>query len=361
MGGTQSKNATDEEAMTSGRKSAGQDENLPTVERIRKHTVTHFGFRVLILARRGMLELPEELWELTELQKLNLSLNLLRSIPSSLAVLQNLVVLNLWGNQLTSLPPEVGRLRNLKVLFAYRNRLSDVPEELGCCTKLEVLSLANNQLTGLPASLSALSGLKKLNLSHNHITHIPACVYTMKNLVFLQLACNKLENIADQIQALIDLKILILEGNCIHSLPKMICGLTKLELLNVDFNDIQNVPAEMHRLRGLERLACHPLDKGLHIMHNPLVKPIKDVLDGGVSPETRPRSSPPESVLRSAKIATSDQRFEMCLFGPEQTDVLGRSQAVCSNPSGVSGEFRPTGIMSELIWNMERVHVSRPQ
>lgn len=104
----------------------------------------------------------------------------------------------------------------------------------------------------------------------------------MKSLVFLQLACNRLENIADQIQALADLKILIVEGNCIHSLPKMLCRLTKLELLNVDFNDIQSVPAEMHRLRRLEKLACHPLDKGLHIRHNPLLKPIKEVLDGGL-------------------------------------------------------------------------------
>ncbi|KTG40389.1 hypothetical protein cypCar_00026483, partial [Cyprinus carpio] len=98
----------------------------------------------------------------------------------------------------------------------------------------------------------------------------------------LQLACNRLENIADQIQALADLKILIVEGNCIHSLPKMLCRLTKLELLNVDFNDIQSVPAEMHRLRRLEKLACHPLDKGLHIRHNPLLKPIKEVLYGGL-------------------------------------------------------------------------------
>lgn len=148
MGGKKSKQSVADDA----RKSVCPDENLPTVERIRKHMTKHFGYSVLSLARRGMLDLPEELWELTELQKLNLSLNVLRSVPSSLGLLQNLVVLNLWGNQLTSLPPEIGQLRNLKVLFAYRNRLSEVPEELGCCTKLEVLSLANNQLTGLPPS-----------------------------------------------------------------------------------------------------------------------------------------------------------------------------------------------------------------
>lgn len=80
----------------------------------------------------------------------------------------------------------------------------------------------------------------------------------------------------------------------------------RLELLNLDFNDIKEVPQvswpgdfdsgddenndetnaavqEMHQLLHLEKLACHPLDKGLHIIHNPLMKPLKEVLDGGLS------------------------------------------------------------------------------
>lgn len=40
---------------------------------------------------------------------------------------------------------------------------------------------------------------------------------------------------------------------------------------------------EMHQLFRLEKLACHPLDKGLHIVHNPLLKPVKEVLEGGLS------------------------------------------------------------------------------
>lgn len=282
MGGKKSKEPTSKDMKLVVRKSRACEENLTSSDKIRKHIVMQFGYRMLSLARQGMIAPPEELWGLTELQKLNLSLNCLCFLPSSVALLQNLVVLNLWGNQLTSLPLEIGQLRNLKVLFAYHNHLTDVPEELGSCTKLEVLSLANNQLTSLPDSLSALTNLRKLNLSHNNIVYIPVCVYAMKKLVFLHVARNKLENIAEHIQALTDLKILIVEENCIHCLPKMLCCLTKLELLNVDYNDIQNVPAEMHQLNRLGKLASHPLDKGLHIVHNPLLKPIKEVLDGGL-------------------------------------------------------------------------------
>ncbi|XP_036066779.1 leucine-rich repeat-containing protein 30-like [Oryzias melastigma] len=101
--------------------------------------------------------------------------------------------------------------------------------------------------------------------------------------VFLDLSCNHLENLAENIQSLVNLKILIVEGNNLHSLPKAVCFLTRLELLNLDFNDIKDVPQEMHQLLQLQKLACHPLDKGLHIIHNPLLKPVKEVLEGGLS------------------------------------------------------------------------------
>lgn len=44
-------------------------------------------------------DVPDELWELVELEKLNLSLNCLKILPPQLSLLSNLVVLNLWGNQ----------------------------------------------------------------------------------------------------------------------------------------------------------------------------------------------------------------------------------------------------------------------
>ncbi|KAI4878533.1 hypothetical protein NFI96_010439 [Prochilodus magdalenae] len=292
LGRWPSKDCTADDVKRQLRRKSSHDQNLSSADRIRKHATTHFGFSTLSLAMRGLDEAPADLWELRELEKLNLSLNFLCVLPSGLGALENLVVLNIWGNELVSLPPEIGLLQNLRVLFAYRNRLSEVPEELGCCSKLEVLSLANNLLTGLPGSLASMRKLTKLNLSHNQMAHIPACVYAMKNLVFLHLGHNVLENIAEQIQDLVNLKILILEGNSIHTLPRTLCFLSGLELLNVDFNDLQSVPSEMYLLKKLEKLACHPLDKGLHIVHNPLLKPIQEVLQGESSIPTEDMDVP---------------------------------------------------------------------
>lgn len=82
--------------------------------------------------------------------------------------------------------------------------------------------MASNQLSTLPPSLSNLSRLEKLNLSHNLISHVPGCLYNMKALV----------------------------GPPVPS-------------------------AESLR-------SCHPLDRGLHLAHRPLLKPVKEVLEGGL-------------------------------------------------------------------------------
>ncbi|MGH0160116.1 UNVERIFIED_CONTAM: hypothetical protein FKN15_047087 [Acipenser sinensis] len=97
---------------------------------------------------RGMSEVPEPLWVLSEVEKLNLSLNYLTILSHAVEVLESLVILNLWENQLASLPVEIGLLKNLRVLFTYKNLLTEVPEELSAFRKLEVLSLANNLITG---------------------------------------------------------------------------------------------------------------------------------------------------------------------------------------------------------------------
>ncbi|KAF3836654.1 hypothetical protein F7725_029212, partial [Dissostichus mawsoni] len=208
MGGASCREQVREELRRGG----GGEENLMSADRIRKITVRQFGFTVLSLARRGLKEPPDELWELLELQKLNLSLNSLKSLPAPLA-----------------------QLRNLE---------SDPTQEAEPESEPDVTAAG--------------------------------AVYSMKALVFLHLAGNRLENLAENLQSLTELKILIVEGNNLHSLPKALCCLNRLELLNLDFNDIKDLPQELHQLCRLERLACHPLDKGLHIVHNPLIKPVKE-------------------------------------------------------------------------------------
>ncbi|XP_034721502.1 leucine-rich repeat-containing protein 30-like [Etheostoma cragini] len=97
MGGAVCRAEVKEEKKKS--RSVGREESLTSADRIRRFTVRNLGFNVLSLARRGLKDVPGELMELTELQKLNLSLNSLKLLPPQIALLCNLEVLNLWGNQ----------------------------------------------------------------------------------------------------------------------------------------------------------------------------------------------------------------------------------------------------------------------
>ncbi|OWK57217.1 Leucine-rich repeat-containing protein 30 [Lonchura striata] len=236
----------------------------------------------LSLIMKGMTSTPDFLWGLHEVQKLNLSRNQLVVIPPSLGKLDRLVVLNLGGNCLKCLPKEIGLLRNLKVLFVNMNCLKEVPAELSLCRKLEVLSLSHNCISQLPLSFTDLTSLRKLNLSNNRFVQIPLCIFALRSLDFLHLGSNKLENIAESIQYLVNLQILIVENNNIRSLPRSLCHISTLELLNADYNAIQTLPDELYLLRRLRRIAWNPMDKGLHIAHNPLARPLPEVVEGGL-------------------------------------------------------------------------------
>ncbi|XP_030351875.1 LOW QUALITY PROTEIN: leucine-rich repeat-containing protein 30 [Strigops habroptila] len=236
----------------------------------------------LSLIMKGMTNTPDFLWGLPEVQKLNLSHNQLVVIPPSLGKLDRLVVLNLGCNCLKYLPKEIGLLRNLKVLFVNMNCLTEVPAELSLCRKLEVLSLSHNCISQLPLSFSDLTSLRKLNLSNNRFVQIPLCVFALRNLDFLHLGSNRLENIADSVQYLVNLQIFIIENNNIRILPRSLCFITTLELLNVDYNAIQTVPDDLYLLHQLPRIAWNPMDKGLHITHNPLSRPLPEVIEGGL-------------------------------------------------------------------------------
>ncbi len=100
----------------------------------------------LDLSGQGLTKIPNNVFDKTNLQELNVSNNLLSgAIQAEIRHLQNLVVLNASNNQMTGVPAEIGQLKNL-----------------------EILNLANNQLTGLPYELGDLKNLKVLDISGNN-------------------------------------------------------------------------------------------------------------------------------------------------------------------------------------------------
>ncbi len=115
----------------------------------------------------GIVELPDSLFDLTELEWLDLEKNELEELPKSIGFLTRLKVLRLGGNNLSNMPKTLGNLKELLELDLENNQLVELPESIGDLAKLEELYLSRNQLTDLPGSLGNLNNLKHISLYKN--------------------------------------------------------------------------------------------------------------------------------------------------------------------------------------------------
>ena len=126
-------------------------------------------------ALRG--RIPRRLQNLANLQELNLSSNLLAGISPELGDLVNLRELNLSGNafgywERAKIPAELWNLVDLEVLDISWNNLSGaLPSEMGNLARLRVLDLRGNQLDGcVTAPLE-----DQLDARDSHLDGLPYC------------------------------------------------------------------------------------------------------------------------------------------------------------------------------------------
>ncbi len=164
-------------------------------------------------------EIPTEVWELEQLEVLNLSINKLTTIPESITKLTKLTRLYLSGNQLTTIPESITKLTNLTELDLSSNQLATIPESITKLTNLTELDLRINKLTTIPESITKLTNLTELNLSSNQLKKIPELITKLTNLTELNLRINKLITIPESITKLMNLTELDLSSNPLETPP----------------------------------------------------------------------------------------------------------------------------------------------
>jgi len=112
--------------------------------------------------------LPQELFNLNKLEKINFFETNLSTIPNEISNLTKLNKLNLYSCKLSKLPIGMTQLFHLKELNLGYNKINELPEEIGNLNNLIDLNLESNQLQELPSSIIYLNNLKRLSLGKNN-------------------------------------------------------------------------------------------------------------------------------------------------------------------------------------------------
>jgi len=199
-------------------------------------------------------QIPEQIRNLTSLEDLNVSFNLLEGLPEWIGEFTALKVLRITDNQLKTLPNSIGGLTSFEGLYARGNQLETLPETVGKLKSLKVLELYQNNLTTIPEAIGNLTNLELLDLHENQLTTLPNSIGDLKNLKKLRLHKNQLKNITESIGGLQNLKTLNLGNNLLGYLPLSIGNLTELELLAVSRNPLYDIPDSLYELPNLKEL-----------------------------------------------------------------------------------------------------------
>ena len=121
----------------------------------------------LNLSGKNLTEIPDYVFEYTNLTKLVLSRNSICKIPKEISKLKKLEVLDLTYNNLTEIPAPVFKLPRLRVLAVGHNQLKKFPKQL-VGSSIEELIADHNQISDMDPS--AMDGLTKIVISYNPLS-----------------------------------------------------------------------------------------------------------------------------------------------------------------------------------------------
>ncbi|KAJ8964532.1 hypothetical protein NQ314_004827 [Rhamnusium bicolor] len=143
--------------------------------------------------QRNLNNFPSNLENLTNLSDVDLAQNALPKVPDALYSLPNLKRLNLSDNEITELSTaSLCKLSALRRLYVNDNQLDfeGIPSGIGKLGNLEIFSASNNHLEMIPEGLCRCGSLKKLNLSSNRLITLPDAIHLLTDLVALDLRNN---------------------------------------------------------------------------------------------------------------------------------------------------------------------------
>jgi Leucine-rich repeat (LRR) protein len=219
----------------------------------------------LSLTGLGLSTVPEEVWQLQQLQTLNLYNNRLETLPEAIGNLKWLKYLNLEKNQLRELPASLGKLQRLQQLNLQTNQLTELPEELtaiGLGLKWQPqnesekgIFLADNRLE-VPPRDKVEKGMERVALVE-YFQRYPREIRGIERAIGKRLPLLEKEEWSlgyrlDENQQVVEL---ILENMGLTKVPKEVWQLRNLQILGLDDNKLTNLPKEIGQLQKLQKLS----------------------------------------------------------------------------------------------------------
>jgi leucine-rich repeat protein SHOC2 len=273
-------------------------EEVKAIEEKKKDERKRLNLDVLDLSSKGLIFLPDMMWESIESKEqlphivtLDLSKNRISKLPGRglFGQLSKIWKLDVSSNELKELPVEIGLCSELKVIYAHGNVLRNVPVSFGGLTELvkitlnsneiedipeaslqkmislQSLHLGSNKIALLPASLGRLESLLELIVNNNRLTFLPPEIGQLKNLRKLDVSSNTLRELPESIGKLVNLTHLILSHNNCRTLPDSLgSGCKKLLYLDAARNRLKYLPTTLGKLQKL--LSLNLCDNALRLI-----------------------------------------------------------------------------------------------
>ncbi len=226
------------------------------------------GETVFYLQRRGLTEIPSEIFEADTFEEIWLDDNQITMVPTEVAQLKKLRWLVLCDNPLKKVADVPGLVLDFAVYQQWQNKLQrehiaglklkrdDLPHlsELVDLPRLTFLDLSDNKLTALPESVTCLQNLTALHLFRNQLTALPENVTRLQNLTSLVLGANQLTTLPESVTRLQYLTELSLNNNQLTALPENVTRLQNLTALGLYGNQLTALPESVTRLQNLTTL-----------------------------------------------------------------------------------------------------------
>jgi hypothetical protein len=157
----------------------------------------------LVMENCNLTRIPDTIFSLGQLLKLDLSLNKLTNIPEAIGNLIAVKEIKLNDNQLLEIPNTISALSNLTGIDISNNLLTTLPEGIAENKKfLSNLNAMNNQLTSLPENIVTLD-LKTYSIVANNCINLPIsrpCPEKTYWFYTFQIAGNKLCALSDTVK-----------------------------------------------------------------------------------------------------------------------------------------------------------------